>query len=293
MDPRLIAQFPFLTSAKTYLKAESVSYDDLEAAKNFVLDSLKNSPQNRPHGPEEAVKTLTLARLMLACIGNEFISRKFAASKAKEYTDKIGSGLETIATDFMPSLEKKPLGQFSVSLGDYLKYGPNLAKQELENGRVFLSENNLLRLTEHAIGRRLEDTSTMNMKNVPKEIREAADELNAQLPRQQQIFKGKLLSKQCMQKILHGVGEGKRYYGSFALSIACLKDNLTKEKAYEVLQDYVNNCRGTSPFTFREAQQVVDWVYAHPTIGFSCKTLIAQGLIDNYCPDCVNRRRGQ
>ena len=302
MQPDLIAKYPFLSAAKDYLKSESASYDDLEDAKNFVLDALKHSPNGEPvsryppqtktRGPEAAVKTLTLSRLLLACIGNDFTTQKFAQAKAAEYAANMDAESRgTIAADLLPSLEKK-IGGFSLSLADYLKYGRNLAGQEVEKGRVSLSEHQLARLAEDAIAQRIGDTAKMSLKNVPKEIREASDELNALLPRPEQQYKGKILSKQCIQKILKGMGEGKRYYGSFAIAIACVKDNIPKEKAYEILQGYVNNCHKTSqPYTFREAKQVVDWVYGHPTIGFSCSTLVAQGLIDARCPDCVNKRK--
>ena len=305
----LIAKYPFLTQARALLKNDNVKYEELERAEDFVIDALEKKRKETQRSAEEEARTLVLAKLLLASLQNELVARKFASSKAEEFVDLLKNGdeseLQTVAKDFFPSLDSHTLSlegilssldyPHTISLDDFLKAGGKLAEAQLDGGRVFLDEHALFRLLRNAIAFKLSDFSQINLRNVPALVREAAQELGERIPREPAFasaFKGKYLQLECVQKILKGVPEGKRYYGSTTLAIACVKDGLSREQAAQVMQDYVNNCtRGSQPFTLREALASVDWIYKHPAIGFSCAMNVSRGLIDSQCGNCIQRRK--
>lgn len=290
----LIAKYPFLSQARALLQNDNVKYEELERAEDFVIDSLEKRRKENFKSAEEEARILVLAKLLLASLQNELVARKFASSKAEEFVELLKTGdeseLDAVAKDFFPSLDGK-----KISLDDFLKAGGKLAEAQLEEGRVFLDEHALFRLLRNAIAFKLSDFSQINLRSVPKLVREASQELAERIPREPAFasaFKGKYLQLECVQKILKGVPEGKRYYGSTTLAIACVKDGLSREQAAQVMQDYVNNCpRGTQPFTLREALASLDWVYKHPAIGFSCSMNVSRGLIDSQCGNCIQRRK--
>lgn len=290
----LIAKYPFLTQARELLKSDRVKYEELERAQDLVIDALAGKKREFFKSAEEEAKTLVLAKLLLAGLQNELVARKFASSKAAEFVESLKNGdeseLRMVEKEFFPSI-----GANQISLGDFLKAGGKLAEAQLQGGRVFLDENALFRLLRNAIAFKLSDFSQISLRNMPPLVREAAQELGERIPAEPAFasaFKGKYLQLECVQKILKGVPEGKRYYGSVTLAIACVRDGLTREQAAQVMQDYVNNCpRGAQPFTLREALASLDWVYKHPSIGFSCSVNVSRGLIDGQCANCVRRRK--
>jgi len=81
-------------------------------------------------------------------------------------------------------------------------------------------------------------------------------------------YKGKFLGLPCTRTIVEGIGEGKRSFGAQQLAVACRLDNLSKKKAYEVLDTYCSNC--TPHLDVKEAHKWVDWVYGLVEPYFAC-----------------------
>ncbi|MEM4254822.1 MAG: hypothetical protein QXR53_00635 [Candidatus Norongarragalinales archaeon] len=281
MDSKLIAKYPFLAGAKELVGGE-VSETDLKEAITFARDCFQHEEHVVKDASREA-KSLLLSRIMLCSLGLGFL-RKFAFLKAREYARLLekeeGKVLVEIAKDFFPSLEKAE-GGFRVSMVEYLQYGRSLPRANVLKGMVFFDEGELRACLREAIQERIADSEKLSSK-LPENVSGAAQKLREFVPRDfTSQFKGKLLQRGELQNILKGVGEGKRYYGAMAVAIACLKDGLSRDEAADVMGSYVANCgKGAHPFTPREGDAVVDWVYAHPNIGFSFSVLKSQGLVD-------------
>jgi len=298
--------YPFSAGARQFLEKagfESVSYEDLERAQSFV-SSLFNAglPQIKSRASSAPEKTdllnYVLARMMLASLGSDYYSRRFSNQYGRVGAERLKNdspqAFEKISKEFFPSLDRGPDG-YSLSLPDFLKHGRGLPNTELESGKIFLSREQFFVLLHDAISQKTADFSSFKTRSLPPLIKEAADELYHSLPSPitTSSFAGTYLDLPCIRNILNGLPEGKRYYGSMALSVACFKDGLSKERAEEVLQQYVNACRRTShPFTLREAFATLDWVYRHGVKGISCRTLREQGLAgpdDEFCAKCSLR----
>ena len=280
-DAKLIAKYPFLSASREFV-GEGVSETDLKDAIAFSRECFEHDAHIANDAAHEA-KNLLLSRLMLYSLSASFL-RKFAFFKAREYARALEKENEhvlfEVAGDFFPSLEKAD-GGFTVSLIDYLQYGRSLPQANVDKGKVFFAQDDLRVCLREAVQERIADSEKLSAK-LPENIANAALRLKEFVPRDfTPQFKGKLLQRSELQNILKGVGEGKRYYGSMAIAIACVKDGLSREEAGDVMNSYVTNCsKGAHPFTPREGEAVLDWVYAHPAIGFSFNVLKSQGLVD-------------
>lgn len=315
MDELLVAKYPFVGEAKKFLKPSAasaggeseVSFDELEAAANHLLTVLSSSRAPLvlvSKNAEAAVRQHALVRLLLAALGNNFVARRYAEARARQAIELLRKEEESVfievARDLLPSVESRA-GEYSVSFTDYLKHGTDFASAGVEGGRVFVDKEGLLRLLMNGVKNRVQlaSTATADLKTIPPLVREVVqelrEELGARLPAAAAAvapaFKGFFLQLPCMQRILAGVEEGKRYYGGMALAIACLRDGLPKEKAVDVMKEYAANCkRATHAFTPREALATLDWVYKHPSIRLSCKTMREHGFTGAYCGECAFAR---
>ncbi|MFH1780187.1 MAG: hypothetical protein ABH803_03540 [Candidatus Micrarchaeota archaeon] len=286
----VIAKYPFLSEAKTHLKNNRVSFIELEQAITLVLDALNKQEKTILGSDEEEARTLVIARLLLACSANSLIRKKFAEYKAREYASNLQSDeIMLVSKDFYASIKKS--GAYLIPVLEYLPYGRDLRTEKINAGVIELNETALKENLRKAIAHRLNDYSNFNTKDLPELVKQAAKDLDERIPREATIktsFKGSVVALGCVQNALSGLHEGKRYYGAMNLAIACLKDNLQKEAAIELMKKYVENSRkSTHEFTLREAETVLTWVYNHPNIGFSCRLTLANSLGGEFCKKCV------
>lgn len=305
-DSRIAFNYFFSRQAREYLsslKSLDVSADDLERARDFSLRLISRASSKVPfvswpaHGDAE-LRSIALCRMLLAASSNAYAARLFGEGLAKLCCHRLLSESAesriSLLSQLYPSLSREENG-YSLALADYLS-GPNeLVYAALENGRVTVDEDRLIDMTRLLLSTRASDLSAIDRKAIPKMAADYAPDFSEALPKPVASaldnFKGKWLNQPCLRKILAGVGEGRRYYGSMAIAIACQKDGLSKSEATAVMQQYVSNCSRTShEFREGEALATLEWVYRHPGINLSCKMMLQQGLIDKFCDDCPQVR---
>jgi hypothetical protein len=261
-DSDFVEKFPFSVHAKEYLKEE------------LNQELIRRSVESIKTG-EGGVSEYAVARIILSVSGN----RKRLHEFAKKLSERVSSDSEDfslIAREFFPSID---FFNFTVSVADFIKFF-GLGSAQVQGGLVYLNDSRTLEnAVRKAVIKKIED---IHVTDAPDALKREALKFQPPLPQ----GKGKLLTKKCMVEIMSGVGEGKRYYGSMALSIACVKDGLTFEEASKILENYANNCKkGVNQFTEKEALNTLRWVYSHPSIRFSCRVLQSQGLVSD-CSDC-------
>ncbi len=299
MDASIASRYPFTSFAKKYLQAagaETIDSRVLERARQRILAGIEKR-ELRPEDARTELASYALARVLLACLGKPGVSKKFASWEARvgarRLVEEEDSVFFMVAKDFLPSLAEEPA---AVSLLDYLKFGSDLVHAQVDSGKVFLARDDLVVLLREAIAAKAGDLPRVSQSQLPTMVREAVEELAEALPKETfSGYAGKHLALPCVKKILSGLDEGRRYYGSMALAIACLRDGLAKEEARKVMEEYASNCRrSTHAFTAREALNTLEWVYKHPSIRFSCKTMRENGLVDDCeaCPYRFKKRGG-
>jgi|GEM_PF-855753 len=289
----LVARFPFVSAARALLSGVSeVGFEQLERAKSratfsvaLAMRKAEFDLQSSIGSAREEVEALATARLLVGLIDSDYYLAAFAKGEAKTAKLRLSTLTQeeflVVFSDFFPSCRFETQGEeegFAVSLSDFLSSGEDLPTKSVRAGEVKLSRKEALSLFENAVFLKLR--RRLSPAEIPTLFRQASAELALLLP--QPTFKsdysGKYLSLPCIEWILKGVPEGKRYYASVALSVACKKDGLQKSDALKAMQQFVENC-GISPhpFTIREGQATLDWVYKRNP-RFSCRFHRQHGL---------------
>jgi len=282
-------EFPFSNSAVKKLEQNKtnlseISADELEGAKNHIMAKISGRIENS--GALDRIKTFAISRILLASAGSEPLSNKFAAEEIKEAVDllqKDEQKLDWLAKDLIPTLNKEEKA-YSISLFEFVEIdNSQIIKRNVENGRVTLEKGELVEILRKMI-RKKTILATIDESKIPARFKESSaamlKEADAFLPKAQLGFRSKTLELPCMKKMIErGAEEGKRYYGSLAVSIACFKDNLSSEKAEAVMKQYVASCqKGASEFTLKEGLATLLWVYKRKMNRLSCRQLKQQGF---------------
>ncbi|MEK6843769.1 MAG: hypothetical protein AABY04_04725 [Candidatus Micrarchaeota archaeon] len=291
MSLEFAMKYPFSEKAREYLAKENifaVSDAQIRGAQERVASSLQNTQRKKADARSEIV-SYVLGRILLGCLKDPYASKKFGLAEAQFAIDELEKddleNIRQLTREFFSSVEIDG-GEIAVGIEDYLKVGSDLVNEKVEEGKVVFDRKEFFKLLKIAIAHKISDIS-IDPKALPENIRQKAQDLIEVVERLERpskalsSFKGKYITLPAMKKILEGLPEGKRYYGSMTLAIACVKDNLTREEAEQLLSIYAKACqRSTHDYTEREALATLDWVYRHPTINFSMKTLKEQGLVD-------------
>lgn len=295
MDDEFAAKYPFSERAREFLARENiaaVSDSELEFAKERVMAALHGAGPRKAAGTRKEIVEYVLARILLGAAGNSAATVKYASAQAGRAIESLKAedddgNLALIAMEFFPSAEISSKGA-SIAVLDYLKFGSDLANEDVQDGRVMFTRSGLFQLLRRAIEVKISDIS-FTARGLPPNIKKYAEALSREMEKVPLVarsmgdFKGKYLSTPAVQKILQGLTEGRRYYGSMTLAIACLKDGIPRGEAEQVMITYARNCqRSTHAFSEREALASLEWVYKHPTINFSMKTLREQGILDEH-----------
>ncbi len=278
---------------------DKVGYEELAEAKDAVLAVLSSrKSSSKAASAPEAARLYALQRLLLFALGNEFVSSRYAFALSRGFAESLKEesegDFEAVAKDFFSSLEKGGEG-YSVSLEDYLSNGgAHLEAEDVDGGRVFFDRPGLAALLREALVKRLRDFSGLNKRELPKLVKSVARELSVELPREAtpRSFKGRHASMPCVKELVgKGALEGKRYYGAMSIAVALVNDGVPRGQAEAVMRDYVSKCeQGNEQYSLHEALSVLDWVYRHPGIRFSCQTFRDQ-FGDAACAKCGRRKK--
>ncbi len=288
------------------LQLAEVSLDELEIAGSFALrligqSSRRGQPEIAFAFDDSELKNIALARMLLSCCSNRYATRLFGEGLGRLNASRLAlekeDAFQNSVRQLYPSLAFEG-GAYLLEFAEFLS-GPNeLAYASLQDGKVSVSKEELLSMVSRQLSSRASDFSSFDPKGIiPDLVKDYSASLADQLPSAPAVmrgdFTGKWLGQDCMKKIIAGVPEGRRYYGSMALSIACHKDGLSRAEAAAVLEQYVANCqRSSHAFRPGEALASLDWIYEHPGINLSCRMMVQQGLIDGRCANCPQLRGG-
>jgi DNA primase large subunit len=195
--------YPFLSAASSFVEASGTTLDELIRAVAFerarvrgkerVIEAIWGGTVSKPVimrtvQAEMDLLSYPFARILVSCIGNAHLVRRYALSEAKAAYNKLkedsstGSSADTdiiyeMAREFdlHMDLSGLPHGHVQVQLPfvDYLRYTANLRDKRwklvnrgLEKGQVSLRKNEFLRIIQEAIYERIK-------KDLPLEVPKA------------------------------------------------------------------------------------------------------------------------
>jgi DNA primase large subunit len=193
--------YPFLAVASSYVEASGVTLDDLTKkvaferarvrGKERIREAIRNGTVSKPVIMRTAQAEMELlsypfARILVSCIGNAHLVRRYALSEAKSAYNKL---LEDASTSTVTDVIYEMAREFEIHVNlsglpqehlqvhlpfvEYLRYTTNLRDKRwklvnrgLEQGQVSLRKNEFLRILQEAIYERIS-------KDLPLEVPEA------------------------------------------------------------------------------------------------------------------------
>jgi DNA primase large subunit len=240
MDALLNARYPFTSSAKKYAETLSLEmgFEIIEKGRKRAEDGvLKKRIPTLPGGSfglEDEIRSYAIARMVVSQIGGRAAIESYAIAEAKRASAHLKSDSDEnvllIAKEF--GLSNWP----DVPVLKYLAYAPREAPYKLVNmsvkgGRVHLSKNELIRVLEEAIKKKISGSLPLKMASVPPAIKRAADEIRSLMPKPEAVvvFSGK--RPPCIQVMLEKLGQGENLSHSarLALTIFLLKSGMAEE----------------------------------------------------------------
>lgn len=180
MDVFKFAYFPFVNAAAKYVEALDFKLDELfrervfelvrERGKNRVLEAIGDGITRSAYpdrvSAEKELLSYPVARILVSCINDNYLIKRYALSEAKSAYDMIKElhedELKELALDFNINAifdEKMSIVHFT----DYIRYANvihepkwKLVNRNIDHGKVSLSKEEFSRIMEEAIRKRIE-----------------------------------------------------------------------------------------------------------------------------------------
>jgi len=277
-DPGHLCLYPFLAAASEYVDTAGITLDDLISAASFerarlrgkarVIEAIKDGTIRKPAiiSPAQVDMELSsypFARILVSCIGDGYLIRRYALSEAKAAHERLAgdANLDIIyemSEEFDIQMEFFPHeDQVLIAFSDYLRFTTNLRDKRwrlvnrgMERGKVKLSKDEFVRVVQEAMYDRIKQDLPLK---VPKQICKAIDGYMGDIKRELEENRKKLgdvgfesLTKDpdsfppCIKTILGNLKEGVNvtHGARFAVTSFLSNIGLTED---EIIAIYKNS----------------------------------------------------
>lgn len=216
--------YPFLAAASSYVEASGVTLDDLLQSAAFerarvrgkerVREAIRSGTVSKPaimHTAQAEMELLSypFARILVSCIGNAHLVRRYALSEAKSaYNKLLEEAGTTTATDIIYEMAREfelhvdlssvPQEHLQVHLPfvEYLRYTANLrdkrwklVNRRMEQGQVSLRKSEFLRIIQEAIYERIKKDLPLEVpETLCDSIRKYTTDIEAELEERRKKF---------------------------------------------------------------------------------------------------------
>ncbi|MCX9086830.1 MAG: DNA primase regulatory subunit PriL, partial [Candidatus Methanoperedens sp.] len=180
MDVFRFAYFPFVNAAAKYVEALDFKLEELFSERAFeqvrvrgkhrVLEAIgdgitRNASPDRVSAEKELL-SYPVARILVSCINDGYLIKRYALSEAKSAFEKVKElredELKEFALDFNINAVLDEKGAV-IHFTDYIRYANvihepkwKLVNRNIDHGRVSLSREDFSRILEEAIRKRIE-----------------------------------------------------------------------------------------------------------------------------------------
>ena len=251
---QMLAKYPFLEDAKTYVKEQAIAVTELikdplyERARSIAIERLDNAFDQKDIGTRQLSSesdcimelfSYPLSRMITCCINDSYFTRRYALGEAvrfhKNLVKEPTSFLVDIIQEFNLNINfDEETDHLSIYFTDYLHYAPTrhknwkLVNRELHNGYITITPKDLSRLTQealrHRINQELMDKPCHELvkKTFLNDIQRLQNKVARQRKNNELVPMGKLDIEKlppCIKRILSDVqaGENVPHMGRFAL----------------------------------------------------------------------------
>lgn len=178
-----MARYPFMRAASDFVRAQGVSLEELLSSyfyegsrrrgRKRVTDALEEAKvTSSPVGSDEGEALLEIlsypvARILVSCIADDFLIRRYALAEAKAMSDRLGTEDITVLVEVAKDLgvsAQLEAERLSMHFADFLRYTSGLrgkewklVNQEVLNGYIQLKKDKFARVLEQALAERIEN----------------------------------------------------------------------------------------------------------------------------------------
>ncbi|MBA7516877.1 hypothetical protein ES705_08926 [subsurface metagenome] len=284
-----ICLYPFLSAASKHVEESGVTLEDLISSAVFerarlrgkerIIEAIKGGAVRKPAIISNAQAEMELlsypcARILVSCIGDDYLIRRYALSEAKSAHEKIlastGSSSDIIyalseefgiRVDFLRLPHEREQEQVQMPFVDYLRFAANLRDKRwklvnrgLEKGRVKLRKSEFVRIIQEAIYERIKKDLPLD---VPADICEAISRYTVDIKKELEekrkkfgdagfesgsgfLVKDPSCFPPCISYILSNLKEGVNvpHTARFAVTAFLLNMGLTEN---EIIETYKNS----------------------------------------------------
>ena len=220
MEALFCSRYPFTSEAREFVSARKggLDYKEIEEAKKRVISALsKGELATVTTGLEEIANkeifSYAGARVIVACLQSKYYRGRYAVAESKRVGKYLQREDDTTITRVgrEVGLEVMPDSPYALRFQEYLRAAPRsvdykLVNRMLSNGNVSLNKNQLIRVIEEAVRIRIEETLPSDVSNVPPQLKKAAEEVKAQLPKEEGFGKRIFLKEDeyppCVRELL-------------------------------------------------------------------------------------------
>ncbi|MFQ5907300.1 MAG: DNA primase regulatory subunit PriL [Thermoplasmata archaeon] len=310
-DLRLLALYPFLPEASRYIREHGLSLEEVldhrafraarRLARERVFSSLKtgdlpNPPLARSAECLAALYSYPLARMLVSCVGDGFLARRYALAEADLARRRLAREEDEflMAVSRALGLDVVRDGAFRVHFADFLRATRQLRGKEwklinqpVQDGSVLLSRNRFLRVVEGRLRNRFERDLPLEVNHtLLRAFEEEVIELRQALRERHAKLHGEDLGAirvtnfpPCMEKLLAAVlaSENVSHPGRFALVSFMNNIGLGFEEIYQIFASVPDFRESVTRYQIEHITgQISSTVYTAP----ECSTMQSYGI----CP---------
>ncbi|MCW3135028.1 MAG: DNA primase large subunit PriL [Methanophagales archaeon] len=287
-EPVHLCLYPFLSAASEYVEESGITLDDLihsgtyryarSRGKERVIEAIKDGKVRKQAiisnaQAETELLSYPFARILVSCIEDERLVRRYAISEAKGAYETLledsstGSSLDTdiiyemseefgIRVDFLPGERE----QVQMPFVDYLRFTANLrdkrwklVNRELEKGKVKLRKSEFIRIIQEAMYERIKKDLPLDVPaDICKAISGYTEGIKKELEETRKKFgdagfdfesgyrvKDPGCFPPCMSHILNNLKEGVNvpHSARFAVTAFLLNVGLTEDEIIEIYKN--------------------------------------------------------
>jgi len=199
MELSFYSKYPFTKGAKELMSSAKVDdeFGLSELAERRVTNALRDG--RIPTASVELedsqlllqIASYAVSRMIVTLLKSRYYTNRYAVSEAKRanscMTADIDENVLKIARELGVKCDID--GYYAVGFGDYLRYAPKssdykLVNRKLVKGKVRLKRAEFIRMLEEAVRLKIESELPLKMDNVPDRIKNAAEAVKREIPKE-------------------------------------------------------------------------------------------------------------
>lgn len=266
---------PFTAAAKKALKGTTLSPALLERAKERILSSYMGKMLL-----EDDLAVFAAMRLVLGAMRNAYIVNRIAVNESKFYSQRIAKLREEEVVAIAKELGID-FSNGSVSLPSYLRSAPlsphyALINRKVSKGRVEVSRQELIRMIQEVLRKRMEELPAIEDKDIVKVAKEIEGKLLSREVKEVKIKKGDF--PPCVLSLLTEIKKHKNlpHHARWFLAVFLVNAGYSNQ---DILAIYKNLPDFKEKITLYQINHIRKKQYKTP----SCATVMSYGLCRAAC----------